>query len=107
MLQEQGIRKEQVGMLVSVDRKREEEGLLLLSKEERIPFHTYTAKELEEVEGVFTGSQFVKEIIGVDSVCERSAMKACDGKGSLLCQEKSEARNDRSDCKKRMEDHMG
>lgn len=88
MLQEQGIRKEQVGMLVSVDRKREEEGLLLLSKEERIPFHTYTAKELEEVEGVFTGSQFVKEIIGVDSVCERSAMKACDGKGSLLCRKK-------------------
>ena len=38
--------------------------------------------ELEQAEGTFTGSEFVKQTTGVDNVCERSAM--CAGGEKIL-----------------------
>lgn len=83
-LKEAGIGVEQVFELASVEQKREEECFLSWSREERIPFHTYTAEELAEVQGDFNGSEFVKEKIGVDNVCERAALKACASGGRLI-----------------------
>ena len=44
----------------------------------RLDFWTYSAEELQAVEGEFTGSDFVKKQVGVDNVCERAALRACE-----------------------------
>ncbi len=73
-----GISEMQVLALASIDQKSEEEGLLAWSRKENIPFLTYSAKQLQEVKGDFHKSVFVKETVGVDNVCERAALKACE-----------------------------
>lgn len=86
-LKETGISEMQLFALASIDRKKDEEGLLSWSKARNIPFYTYTAEELQEVEGAFHGSDFVREKVGVDNVCERAALRAC-GRGGKLVYEK-------------------
>lgn len=83
-LKELGILTEQVVLLASVSLKRQEQGILAWCRKENIPFLTYTAQELKETEGEFTGSRFVEEQVGVDNVCERAAIKACAGGGRLI-----------------------
>lgn len=58
----------------SVDLKADEPGLLAFCKAHGLPFVTFNAAQLEAVEGVFTPSEFVSTITGVDNVCERSAV---------------------------------
>lgn len=68
----------------SIDLKAEEPGLLEFTEKYGIPFATYKAEELKEVEGIFTGSSFVQSVTGVSNVCERSAVLG-SGNGKLLC----------------------
>lgn len=79
-----GISINQVYAVCSIDKKRDEAGFLQWSSLERIPFITYSAKELEEVEGDFEASQFVKSQVGVDNVCERAALRGCGENGELV-----------------------
>lgn len=72
-----------VGRVASIDLKSREEGLLAYCEEKGLPFQTFSAKELEAQNGEFTGSGFVKQVTGVENVCERSAVAASGG--SLLC----------------------
>lgn len=73
-IQMAGIYKQAVSRLVSIDLKKEEEGLKKLSETWEIPFLTYSTEELSNVSGEFSVSSFVKSITGVDNVCERSAV---------------------------------
>ena len=77
-------RSEQIYAVASIDHKKEEEGLLALTREERIPFLTYSSEELLKVPGDFQESEFVKETVGVSNVCERAALLACGEGGSLV-----------------------
>lgn len=72
-----------VGRVASIDLKSREEGLLAYCEEKGLPFQTFSAKELEAQNGEFTGSGFVKQVTGVENVCERSAVAASGGR--LLC----------------------
>lgn len=83
-LKKAGISPIQVAGLASIDVKKEEPGLLAWSRKERIPFVTYTAGELRCVEGDFQRSEFVREQVGVDNVCERAALKMCGSEGTLV-----------------------
>lgn len=65
----------------SVDRKQEESGLLEFCEKNKCKARFYSAQELQAVSGSFTGSAFVESTIGVDNVCERSAVM---GGNSLL-----------------------
>ena len=58
----------------SIDVKSDEPGLLELARMRRVPFAIYTAEELAEIEGVQNTSDFVASAVGVDNVCERSAL---------------------------------
>ncbi len=78
------IAKEEVWMLASADRKREEDGLLELADAWHVPFYTFAEERLAELEGEFSGSDFVEQTIGVDNVCERAAMAGCGGKGEFV-----------------------
>lgn len=75
----------QVYAIASISQKRDEQGLLSWCQKERIPFFTYTAEELQEVEGDFAESAFVIQQVGVGNVCERAALKACGTGGKLFC----------------------
>ena len=61
-------------LVTSIDLKKEEQGILEYCKERNLPFETYSAEQLKEVEGSFAESKFVEETTGVDNVCERSAI---------------------------------
>lgn len=72
VLSEQGMIWEQVAVLVSIDLKAREPGLLELSGNRGLHFLTYTAGELAQTDLGREGSEFVRKITGVDDVCERS-----------------------------------
>ncbi|MDD6493001.1 MAG: cobalt-precorrin 5A hydrolase [Firmicutes bacterium] len=89
-LQRAGIIPMQVFGMASIDVKRDEPGLLAWSRKEKIPFITYAAEELRSVKGDFHRSEFVKEQVGVDNVCERAAMKMCEPEGRLIYEKHAE-----------------
>jgi cobalt-precorrin 5A hydrolase len=68
----------------TIDLKKDEAGLIGFCGKRDLPLDIYTAEELNEVEGDFTGSDFVKKITGVDNVCERSALRSAGEGGSLI-----------------------
>ncbi|WP_313134624.1 cobalt-precorrin 5A hydrolase [Anaerocolumna sp.] len=79
-----GIRRESLAALVSIDRKKEEVGLLEYAKKYHLAYQTFSEEELKNIPGEFTSSSFVQEQVGVDNVCERAAMAACGEGGRLL-----------------------
>lgn len=83
VLDRSGFYKEAFEQIASIDLKKDEQGILSLSKDWQIPFVTYAENELKQVPGEFTPSPFVKKITGVDNVCERSAVLASDN-GRLI-----------------------
>ena len=84
ILEQQGISIEEITALASIDVKMDETCLLRFSEKHRIPFKTYSAQELQEVPGEFHTSAFVKNTVGVDNVCERSAICAAGDGGRLM-----------------------
>ena len=71
--------------VASIDLKKEEPGLLEFCRKYGLPLLTYTAEELSgtEHEEELSESEFVKQVTGVGSVCERSALRA-SGRKRLL-----------------------
>ncbi|MDE6213797.1 MAG: cobalamin biosynthesis protein [Lachnospiraceae bacterium] len=84
-LRELDISDTQIYALASISQKREEPGLIEWCRRKDVLFRTYTAAQLQEVRGEFRKSAFVKGQVGVDNVCERAALKACDFGGKLIC----------------------
>lgn len=68
-----------VGRIATIDLKSDEKGILDFCKKYRLELSVYSAHELMNAEGNFTGSDFVKNITGVDNVCERSAVLCSKG----------------------------
>lgn len=89
-LERAGISVCQILGIASIDAKKEEAGFLAWSRKEKLPFVTYTAQELMAVEGVFHTSEFVKEQVGADNVCERAALKLCEPNGRLVYEKYAE-----------------
>lgn len=86
VLSEQELALESIQGLYSVDLKKEEPGLQELAHRLSLPFTTFSPEDLEQVAGEFTGSDFVKQTVGIDNVCERSAVLG--SKGGTLIQKK-------------------
>ncbi len=78
-LEAANVPKEAVFCLASIDLKKDEAGILALAEAMRVPFFTYTAAELQAVDGAFSRSAFVESQTGTDNVCERAAVKAAGG----------------------------
>ncbi len=84
VLKQSGVPLAAVCTVASIDVKKDEPGLLLFCQRHDLPFVTFSADKLQNVSGGFTASGFVRQTVGVDNVCERSA--ACSsGGGKLLC----------------------
>ena len=78
-LEERGIRPEAIANAASLDRKAGEPGLLAFCERHGWPLRFFPAEELLTLKGKFSASAFVRETVGVDNVCERSAVAACGG----------------------------
>lgn len=69
-----GIDRRAIGMLASIDLKRDEKALIALAAEWGITWKVFTSDELGAVEGSSSESEFVKSVTGVGNVCERAAL---------------------------------
>lgn len=73
-LQKEGISLCAVRQVASIDQKADEPCIRAFCKAQGLPFQTYSAGRLRQVEGNFQTSPFVEKTVGVGNVCERSAM---------------------------------
>lgn len=72
-LSENSLRVEAVAGVASIDVKLDEAGLIECCRSHSWPIEFYTAEQLNAVPGSFSKSDFVKNTVGVDNVCERAA----------------------------------
>ncbi len=79
ILENSGIFLESIYKVSSIDLKRDETGIIELCEKYGWEFETFSAKKLEDIKGEFAGSGFVRQITGVDNICERSAVCASGG----------------------------
>ncbi|MBC8569292.1 cobalt-precorrin 5A hydrolase [Zongyangia hominis] len=79
-LAEAGVSKKSVCGVATIDLKAGEPGLLCFCESWGVPLTAFSAGELAGVPGEYTASAFVKEMVGVDNVCERAAVLASGGK---------------------------
>ena len=84
VFEENGLDPGLICAVASIALKRKEEGIHQLSKRRKIPFVMFPAETLESIEGDFSSSEFVEKTVGVDNVCERSAMAAAGEGGELI-----------------------
>lgn len=63
--------------------KAEERAVLEFCGKYEIPLETFSARELMELPGEFSSSEFVRQTTGADNICERSAVLG-SGNGELL-----------------------
>lgn len=82
-LNEHNLAQTSIAALASIALKADEQGILALSQQEQIPFVTYQADELADLEGIENPSDYVKKVTGVSSVAEASALKRAN-KNQLL-----------------------
>lgn len=70
----------------SIDIKKEEAGICEYADGKGIPFYTFSSRALSQAEGEFSSSSFVRQVTGVDNVCERAALVCVNelGGGKLL-----------------------
>lgn len=76
VLEENNILPEAISTVASIDIKANEDGIVKLAANHNVPFVTYSAKQLQGVQGRFSESSFVLDQVGVGNVCERSAVLA-------------------------------
>ena len=89
LLQRSGVFREALSGVASIDLKRDETGLTAFAKEWDLPLSFFTADELASARGQFSSSAFVREVTGVDNVCERSAVLLAGENGRLLAGKES------------------
>jgi len=73
-----------IARVCSIDLKEREPSILEFCRIHSLPYNTFSAQELMAVPGIFTASAFVKQVTGVDNVCERSAVLGSGEGGRLL-----------------------
>lgn len=72
VLNENDLNKRAIKAMVSIDIKKDEQGLIKLAESFGVPFITYSADTLMDQEGEFESSDMVLEKTGADNVCERA-----------------------------------
>ncbi len=80
---EEGYCEEALAAVASIDLKAEEQGIIQYCKKKNIPFFTFSAEQLLQIQGEFNDSDFVEQVTGVANVCERSAVAAAEQLSAL------------------------
>lgn len=77
---ETGLIEKSIVKCASIDIKSNEPGLREFCEFHGWKLDTFSAEELDQAEGEFDSSEFVKKTTGVDNVCERAAVISSGGK---------------------------
>jgi cobalt-precorrin 5A hydrolase len=85
VLFDNGIKTEDVYAFATIDIKEKEPALQAFSSKYRIPVIAFDAEILNKAVGDFSSSEFVKETVGVDNVCERAASLVAGHTGEVIC----------------------
>ena len=83
-LENSGVSYLSLKFLASIDIKKHEPAMINFARKYKIDFVTFSAEDLNNLNGSFTDSERVKNFIGVGNVCERSAILAAGNKAVLL-----------------------
>lgn len=75
-----GISENAVCRLATIDMKENEACIQAFCASRGLPLECVSASDLAAVEGCFTPSSFVKDVTGVDNVCERAAVYTSHGR---------------------------
>lgn len=78
VLSENNIPLYRLESVCTIDVKRDEPAIKSFAEENSLPLKFYTAEQLMNVQGDFSRSDFVRDTVGADNVCERSAA-VCGG----------------------------
>ncbi|MBQ6128550.1 MAG: cobalamin biosynthesis protein [Lachnospiraceae bacterium] len=73
----------------TIDIKEDEPAVKAFCDKYAIPLITFEASVLKRAKGDFTASSFVEDTVGVDNVCERSAVLAAGARGHLVLRKTS------------------
>ena len=76
-----------VRAVASIDLKKDEPAVKAFAEKYGVQFLTYSASELQAVQGRFTSSERVRQFTGTDNVCERACVLAA-GAGAVLLRSK-------------------
>ena len=76
VLKENDLDRALVCELATIDIKADEPALVSICDRSRYRLNAYSAKELKEVPGEYSASEFVEQTTGVDNVCERAAVRS-------------------------------
>ncbi len=87
LLAETDLAEEAFCQVATIDLKKNEPGLTVFCQNHGLPLVTYSSETLAKAAGAFSASAFVKDVTGVDNVCERSAALASGG--TLYCRKRS------------------
>lgn len=89
-LEQEQIAIQAVNALATIDLKKEEPGFLQFTEKYGLDFLAYPKEGLKEIPGFFSSSEFVSQTVGVDNVCERAALAACQKEEPKVCCDGSE-----------------
>ena len=84
MLRAAGIGTDDVYALCTIALKEHEPALTALRDRYRIPVLSFDSALLKKAHGQFTASEYVREVTGVDNVCERAAVMGAGGSAELI-----------------------
>ncbi len=82
-LNKNDIKVEEIYAVCTIDIKENEPAIRDFCSKYRLPLLTFEAGILSRVQGNFTSSDFVKNTVGVDNVCERAAVLGAGAGGKL------------------------
>ena len=85
ILRDNGLDVSDVYAICTIDIKEDEEAVIYLRDRYRIPVLSFDANLLSKASGDFSSSEFVRNTVGVDNVCERAALLAAGNGGTLVC----------------------
>lgn len=75
-LTDNGLDKRLVDTIATIDIKGDEPGMIEVCSRNRWSLKTFGVEELGALKGEYTASDFVRDTVGVDNVCERASVKA-------------------------------
>ena len=76
MLEDYRLSLSDIGLIATIDIKKDEKGLVEWCRAHKKKLLTFSAAELMSQEGDFSGSDFVRKNTGADNVCERAVVAA-------------------------------
>lgn len=90
VLKDNAIDMDDVYAVSTIDIKEDEPAIRHICDKYRLPLITFDADLLKKAVGDFSASEFVKNTVGVDNVCERSAVLAAGPGAELIVRKQAE-----------------